>query len=343
MSLTIHKKKLAILDIINTCDDPIGGKEISELLLDKGIEISDRTVRMYLQELEDEGLLEQTPRKGRSITAEGKKELGHSRLLSRLGLLSSRINQLTYDMDFDLNLGRGKVIVNITLLSPQDLREYMDKLLKVFELGYAMGKLVGLLPPGESIGSIVVPKGKVGLCTVCSLALNGVLLKHGIPVDSLFSGLLELKNHTPQRFTEAIYYNGTSLDPLALFIQSGMTDYLGAISTGNGLIGAGFREIPAASYDLVNRLADRLSDMGMGAFQHIGRPEQDVYNIPVHDGTCGIVVVGGLNPTAVFEESGIRLESRALGDHMEYTRLFPYTQLPDKLAAIEKSASSSLS
>ena len=336
MGLTIHKKKMAILDIIGSSEDPIGGKEISELLMTRGIEISDRTVRMYLQELEDEGLLEQTPRKGRSITAEGKKELENSSLLSRLGLLSSRINQLTYDMDFDVNLGRGKVIINITLVSPEDFRQHMDQMLKVFELGYAMGKLVCLLAPGETIGSIVIPKGKVGLCTVCSLALNGVLLKHGIPVDSLFSGLLELKNHKPTRFTEAIYYNGTSLDPLAMFIQSGMTDYLGAISTGNGLIGAGFREVPAASYDLVNRLAQKLSDMGLGAFQHIGRPEQDVYNIPVHDGTCGIVVVGGLNPTAVFEESGIRLDSRALGDHMEYTQLYPYTQLPDKLAAIEK-------
>jgi repressor of nif and glnA expression len=334
MSQTVHQKKLAILDLINTSDEPIGGKEISELLLKRGIEVSDRTVRMYLQELEDDGLLELSPRKGRSITEAGKRELGSSRVLSRVGLLSSRINQLTYDMDFDVNLGRGKVIVNITLVSPEELREHMDQLLKVFELGYAMGKMMGLLGEGETISQITVPRGKVGLCTVCSLALNGVLLKHGVPVDSLFSGLLELKDHKPQRFTEAIYYNGTSIDPLALFIQSGMTDYLGAIANGNGLIGAGFREIPAASYDLVNRLADRLDAIGMGAFQHIGRPENDVYNIPVHDGTCGVVVVGGLNPTAVFEESGIRLVSRALGDHMEYTRLFPYYQLPDKLKAL---------
>jgi len=325
---SVQTKKVAVLEVLAASDTPVGGKEISEILAGKGIDVSDRTVRLYLQELEDEGLIEHSPRKGRALTPAGRKELTAYKAFSRVGILSSRINQLTYGMDFDLNLGRGKVIVNVTLVSPDELRQYMDKLMKVFELGFAMGKLLGLLKEGESLGNLVVPKGKLGLCTVCSLALNGVLLKHGVPVDSLFSGLLELRNYNPTRFTEVIYYNGTSLDPLALFIQSGMTNYLGAINDGNGLIGAGFREVPEASYELVVQLAERLDAIGLGAFQYIGKPEQTIYNIPVHEGTCGIVTVGGLNPTAVFEESDIRLESRALGGHMEYTRLFRYHLLP---------------
>jgi repressor of nif and glnA expression len=334
MSQTVSQKKQAILDVLNAAESPVGGKEIADILADKGIELSDRTARLYLQELEDEGLILHSPRKGRTLTPAGRKELEAQKAFSRVGILSSRINQLTYGMDFDLHLGRGKVIVNVTLVSPEELHAYMDKLLKVFELGYAMGKLLGLLRVGESVGGLTVPPGKVGLCTVCSLALNGVLLKHGVPVDSLFSGLLELRDHEPQRFTEVIYYNGTSIDPLALFIQSGMTDYLGAIKDGNGLIGAGYREVPAASHELVVQLAERLAAIGLGAFQLIGRPEQMVYNIPVHEGTCGIVVVGGLNPTAVFEESDVRLESRALGGHMDFTRLFPYQHLPDRLKAL---------
>jgi len=331
MSYTVQQKKISVLEVLSTVDEPIGGKEIADILTEKGVDISDRTVRLYLQELENEGLIIHSARKGRILTPAGRKELDAEKAFSRVGLLSSSINQLTYGMDFDLNLGRGKVIVNVTMISPADLREYMDKLLKVFELGFAMGKLLGLLGAGESLGNFTVPQGKIGLCTVCSLALNGVLLKHGIPIDSLFSGLLEVRDYQAQRFTEVIYYNGTSIDPLALFIQSGMTDYLGAISNGNGVIGAGYREVPAASHDLVVQLAERLTAIGLGAFQHIGKPEQTVYNIPVHEGTCGIVVVGGLNPTAVFEESNIRLESRALGGHMDFTRLFPYHHLPDAL------------
>lgn len=329
---TVRQKKMAILRVLKNEADPAGGKEISEILAEQGLEVSDRTVRMYLQELEEEGFLSSSPRKGRSITEAGLKELENEKTLTRVGTLASKINKLTYDMDFDLNLGRGKVIINVTYLEPQLIRDFMAPLLKVFELGFAMGRLVGLLPAGTPLGTGgIVPAGKVGLCTVCSVTLNGVLLKHGIPVNSLFSGILEVKNHEPQRFVELIYYSGTSIDPLALFIQSGMTDYLGAISTGNGLIGAGYREVPSGSYDLVVRLADRLKDIGLGAFQSVGKPEQPLLNIPVHDGSCGIVVIGGLNPTAVFEESGIRLDSRALGGLMDFSDLFPYTELPRRL------------
>lgn len=332
MSSTVRQKKLAILGVLKKESGPTGGKEIAEILAGQGLDVSDRTVRMYLQELEDEGFLAQSPRKGRTITEAGLRELDSEKALSRVGILSSRINQLIYDMDFDLNLGRGSVIVNVTFVPAPTVRAYLDKLMKVFELGYAMGRLVGLLPPGAAVNqNTVVPAGKVGLCTVCSVTLNGVLLKHGIPVNSLFSGLLEVKASRAQRFVEVIYYNGTSIDPLALFIQSGMTDYLGAISTGNGRIGAGYREVPAGSYELVNKLADRLKAMGLGAFETIGKPEQMVYNIPVHEGACGIVVVGGLNPTAVFEESGVRVDSRALGGVLEFSELFPYTELPARL------------
>ncbi len=332
MSSTVRQKKLAILGVLKNETEPTGGKEIAQILSDLGLDVSDRTVRMYLQELEDEGFLANSPRKGRSITEAGLKELDSEKAMSRVGILSSKINQMTYDMDFDLNLARGTVIVNVTFVTPALLREHMANLLRVFELGYAMGRLVGLLAPGATVNqNIVVPPGKVGLCTVCSVTLNGVLLKHGIPVNSLFSGLLEVKNHQPQRFVEVIYYNGTSIDPLALFIQSGMTDYLGAISTGNGRIGAGYREVPTGSYELVNKLAERLKAIGLGAFQIIGKPEQTIYNIPVHEGACGIVVIGGLNPTAVFEEAGVRVDSRALGGVMEFSQMFPYTELPARL------------
>jgi len=332
MSSTVRQKKLAILGILKNETQPTGGKELSEILATQGLDVSDRTVRMYLQELEDEGFLVQSPRKGRTITEAGLRELDSEKALSRVGVLSSKINQMIYDMDFDLNLGRGSVIVNVTFVPASVVRAYLEKLLKVFELGYAMGRLVGLLPPGAAVNqNVVVPTGKVGLCTVCSVTLNGVLLKHGIPVHSLFSGLFEVKNHQAQRFVEVIHYNGTSIDPLALFIQSGMTDYLGAISTGNGRIGAGYREVPSGSHDLVVKLADRLKAIGLGAFQTIGKPGQPVYNIPVNEGACGIVVIGGLNPTAVFEESGVRVDSRALGGVMEFSELFPYTELEARL------------
>ena len=85
---------------------------------------------------------------------------------------------------------------------------------KVFAAGYAMGKLIALLEPGEQVGQMAVPEGSVGIATVCSITVNGVLVAHGIPTNSRFGGLLELRDHKPTRFAEFINYDGTTLDPL---------------------------------------------------------------------------------------------------------------------------------
>lgn len=195
-----------------------------------------------------------------------------------------------------------------------------------------MGSLLALLAPGESLGNWTVPPDKVGFCTVCSITLNGVLMKHGVPTTSRFGGLLELRDGRPTRFVEMIHYDGTSIDPLEIFIRSGMTDYCGAVRDGNGLIGAGFREMPANSRDLAVQLAERVSAIGLGGFMEIGWPDQPVFEVPVTPGRIGVVMIGGLNPIAVLEERGNRVYSRALAGLLEYNRLIHFDEFPKILA-----------
>ena len=161
--------------------------------------------------------------------------------------------------------------------------------------------------------------------------LKWSLLKYGIPTNSRFGGLLELQGRKPTRFVEIIMYDGTSLDPLEVFIRSGMTDYLGAIKTGNGRIGASFREFPAESRDLVDDLAHKLEDVGLGGFQKIGLPGQALLGIPVSEGRVGAIVIGGLNPVAILEEQGIRVHSRALAGLIDFNRLFHYAELKSRI------------
>jgi HTH-type transcriptional regulator, global nitrogen regulator NrpRI len=171
----------------------------------------------------------------------------------------------------------------------------------------------------------------LGLCTVCSITLNGVLMKHGVPTTSRFGGLLEVRDGRPTRFIEMIHYEGTSIDPLEVFIRSGMTDYCGAIRDGNGLIGAGFREIPENSRDVAVRLASRVSAIGLGGFMEIGWPDQPVLELPVTPGRVGVVMIGGLNPISILEERGHRVVSRALAGLLDYSRLFHFDELPKVL------------
>jgi len=238
-------------------------------------------------------------------------------------------------MNFDLALRSGTVVVNTTLVDREILLSRIEQIKQVFAMGYAMGYLVGILKPGDTIDDLTIPEGKVGLCTVCSITLNGVLLKHGVPVRSLFCGLMELYNYKAVRLAEIINYDGTSLDPLELFIRGGRTDYTGAISTGSGYIGIGFREFPAESYDLVVNLAEKLQMIGLGGFMEIGRSGQALFGIPVPEGCIGAVVVGGLNPVAILEENGIRVEAKALAGLLSFNQLIHYEELEGALRAIK--------
>ncbi|MFA4835898.1 MAG: NrpR regulatory domain-containing protein, partial [Dehalococcoidia bacterium] len=244
-----RKKQLLILSVLKTRDKPLSGARIAAELMALGHEMSERTVRLYLEQMDQNGLTQNVGRRGRQITEMGLNELNISHIAERVGFLSAKIDRMTYLMNFDLTTKTGTVVSNATLVEPRQLATCVQMMSKVFEEGYAMGQMVALLGPGERIDHITVPEGMVGIGTVCSITLNGVLLKYGIPTNSRFGGLLELRDKKPTRFVEIITYDGTSIDPLEVFIRSGMTDYVGAIKTGNGRIGAGFREFPAESYD----------------------------------------------------------------------------------------------
>jgi repressor of nif and glnA expression len=298
------------------------------------MEISERTVRGYLAEMRRDGFTAAAGRRGHRITAAGMAELEAATVLDRVGFLSAKIDQMTYQMSFDLASRSGTVVVNTSIVSRDQLAPCTDMICQVFAKGYAMGTLMTLLEPGERVGELTIPQDRVGFCTICSVTLNGVLLKHGIPTRSRFGGLLELASGKPTRFVELITYDGTSIDPLEIFIRSGMTDYTGAITTGCGRIGASFREVPAESREIVIQLAGKLDRIGLGAFLEIGRPGLPVFDIPVGEGHAGAVVVGGLNPISIMEEIGCRVESRALSGLLEYDRFFHYAEFEERLAEL---------
>jgi len=327
----IEKNKQSILQILSERTDLCNSIQLAELLKDIDVDLSERSVRIYLNQLDQEGLTESFGKRGRKITQQGLEELKALQLQDRVGYMSTKIDNMTYKMTFDLSLRRGTVVINVAILKKELLISRLDQICQVFSKGYAMGTLVSLLYPGDKLNEITIPEGTIGFCTVCSVTLNGVLLKHGIPTRSIFSGLLDLENGKGKRFSERINYDGTSIDPLQLFIRGRMTDYVGAIKNGNGRIGAGFREIPEDSYSLAGSLAEKLGTIGLGAFLKIGRPSQDLFNIPVHQGSCGVIVIGGLNPVAILEETGGEVLHYAIAGLMEYNQLFSYKELEKRL------------
>jgi len=331
-----QKKRHAILDVLNRSGQMLSSRRITELLHAQNIDISERSVRLYLCELDDEGLTSNFGRRGRVITEKGKREADVSQVLEGVGLLSGKIDAMSYRMDFDPALRRGSVVVNVSVVPLADFTDRRHALVEeVFAKGYSMGRMLGLFPAGENVGNIQIPEGHVGFGTVCSITLNGVLLRRGVPTVSRFGGLIELVDGNPVRFVDIIHYDGTSIDPLVVFIRSGMADYIGAVTRGNGRIGASFREFPADSIDTVQGVSRQLETLGLGSLLCLGNPGQSLYGVSVGPQRVGAVIIGGLNPISIFEETGSHIQSSALSGLIDYNTLFHYSELKDRIDALK--------
>jgi len=327
MDVKARKRVVAILRALHDAGRSLGASRLARDLETMGIDMSQRSVRYYLAMLDREGFTQGRGKRGREITPLGEQELASSSVADKVGLISSKVDELSYQMTFQPRRARGTIILNISTVPAGRIADAVREMRAVFDAGLGMGGLVAVGRPGEVLGRFRVPADRVAIGTVCSVTLNGILLSAGIPTVSRFGGLLEVDQGQPTRFTEMIYYDGSSLDPLEVFISGRMTSVRQAASTGHGVIGASFREIPAVAVPAVRKIAAKLDQLGLGGLITVGKPNRALLDIPVHEGRAGLVVMGGLNPLAAVQEAGIETSNKALTGLFEYERLVPYAQL----------------
>jgi len=315
-----------ILRVLDKHEDVVGSIELSRELLNHGIELSERTVRHYLKLLDHMGMTSVQGKRGRTITAKGKGEVNKAFVSERVNFIISKIDSLSYLTDFNIDTLKGNIILNISFFSEKKLRDVVKIVSEVFASPYVMSNRIILAKGGERIGDVQVPEGCVGLGTVCSITLNGIFLKSGIPVTSRYGGVVEIEEGVPRRFTSLISYEGSSMDPLEILIKSRTTDVTGVIAHSNGKILASFREIPVVSMREAEILREKMFSKGVGGNILFGKPNQPLLDVPVGVDKVGMLVVGGLNPIAAAEESGIFTESKAMSTLYEYSRLLPFNE-----------------
>jgi HTH-type transcriptional regulator, global nitrogen regulator NrpRI len=318
----MNRTMLSILKVLDR--DPgavMGSRELSRQLTDYGVDLTERTVRYHLRILDERGYTMPLGKEGRKITDKGRSELRDAHVSEKVGFVISKIESLSYLTSLDLAAMAGNIILNISYFPEERLAEVLNTMSPVYESPYVMSDRVILKRGGEKIGDILVPEGKIGIGTVCSVTINGLFLKAGIPVSSKFGGVLEIKDGSPSRFTSLISYEGSSMDPLEVFIRSKMTDVIGAVKSRSGKILASFREIPVVCLEEARRLEQQIAGKGIGGILIIGQPNSAILGLPVGIDKAGIIVVGGLNPIAAVEESGIQTESKAMSTLFEYSEL----------------------
>ncbi len=325
MTHDIEKKLLLILRILRDSGQPMGARLIARRMAEHGAPLSERMVRYHLGLTDERGLTELAgQRDGRAITKRGIEEIGSARVRDKLSLAISRIETLAFRTTFDPKRKRGLVPVNISLIARGKFRRAVDAMLPAFEAGLCVSGLVAVAKAGERLGETVVPEGKVGLATVCSIVVNGVLLKSGIPMDSKFGGIVQISRHEPLRFVELIHYSGSSLDPSEAFIRARMTSVRDVIDEGEGRILGNFREIPALSKDLAERIVRDTRAAGIDGVLAIGKVSEPVCEVPVDLNKVGMILVGGLNPVCCAQEAGIDVENLAMSAVVEFGDLRPF-------------------
>ena len=321
----IEKKTLFILRILRDSQKTLGARLIARRMAEQGIRMSERTIRYHLRLMDERGLTRLAGRRdGRVITKMGLDELNNARVRDKLGLAISRIEVLAFRTTFDPKRKQGLLPVNISFFPKEGFRKALEAMQPAFRAGLCVSDLVAVAGTGEKLGEVIVPEGRIGLATVCSIVVNGVLLKNGVPMDSKFGGILQMSKGKPLRFVELIYYSGSSLDPSEAFIQAGMTSVKEVARRGDGRILANFREIPAPSRSLVESIMSDLRKAGINGVLSMGEVSEPICEVPVDLNKLGLILIGGLNPVCCAREAGIESENKAMSTVMNFEELIPF-------------------
>ncbi len=318
-----ERKIIAILKILSQSSEPLGSITIARKLQEEGIFLSERAVRYHLKIADERGYTEPLGRGGRRLTSQGMEELRVALAPNNLSFIQEKLELLAFRTTFDPVNKSGLVPINTSLFNEADFPAALKVMKDAFKAGIAVSDLVAVARKGEKLGDVVIPQGKTGIATICGVTINGVLLKNGIPIESKFGGLLEIRNSKPLRFTALINYGGTSLDPSEQYIRARMTTVKEAAKTGSGKILANFREIPAPARSLVQEIQESLKDAGINGVYYMGSISEPVCQISVGLNHVGLILLGGLNPVAAAVEAGFEVDNNAESGMIDFGDLTP--------------------
>ncbi|MBI2831712.1 MAG: DUF128 domain-containing protein [Chloroflexi bacterium] len=327
MDHEVERKVVAILKALNEAGKPLGSTEVARRLKQSGIDLSERAVRYHFGMLDERGLTSPGGRDGRTLTQKGKEELRNALVTDKVGFVIARIETLAFQTTFDWKKREGLVPMNVSFFQKNSFRRSIQLMKPVFQAGLCVSEKVFIADEGERIGPAMVPPGKVGFATMCTIVFNGCLLKAGIPMESKFGGIVQLNNNKPMRFVDLIYYSGSSLDPSEAFIRSRMTDVRGVLKSGNGKLLANFREIPAAAKPVAEEVIQGLRECGFDGVLAVGDIGEPVCEVPVEFNRIGMVMLGGLTPVAAVQEAGIDVDNHAMSIVLDYNQLVSFNRV----------------
>ncbi len=324
----VERKVVAILKVLSDSPQPLGGRIIARRLSDLGIDLGERAVRYHLKLMDERGFTHPASRKdGRLISKSGLEELGSALVGDRVGSMTAKIEMLAYQSSFDPEKRTGEVPVNLSLFPKERFGQAIEAMKETFRASLCISDLVAVAHEGERLGGVIVPPGKVSFATVSQIVVSGAFLKAGIPADSKFGGILQIRNHEPLRFIDLIEYTCCSLHPSEVFIASKMTSVSKVTKEGDGKILASSWEIPALARPKAETVIKGLEIAGMRGLIKLGRVSEPIFELPVGSSKVGMILSDGLNPVAAAVEAGIEAVNHATSGVIDFGKLGSFWDL----------------
>ena len=228
----------------------------------------------------------------------------------KISLVLSKSLNLIQQVNFDVEKQKGDIIANISYVN----RDNIDRALSIMEDTYNSNPK--FINPYYKLVDHPENDDMVGIATICSLSIDGILINNGIMSNPTYSGLLELTE--PPLFIDLISYNGTTLDPHKIFLSKNMTSITGG--DGPSKILASVKEIPYVARDHAVELLEILNNIGFSIYK-IGKPREFVYNSKVENYNFGVITGGGLNSIGAVKESGVPIQVKALEKMMPFEKM----------------------
>jgi len=223
----------------------------------------------------------------------------------------SRIENLMQQVSFDPRKAEGKIITNTSLVKKEDLPDILAVFYDTIQSGLAVCPRIKLEEQGK----------RVRIKTACSLTLDGVLLKSGIPIRPKGGGIIEVIEREPVRFTDMLMYWATTIDPIDVLTAQELTDLTGMMRTGNGRILGNLQEAPMLAREHIEEVLDRLAEAEFTGVLELGEPNMNLLGVSVERDHLGIALVGGTNLVAAAWEFGIQMEHESISDLTEISAM----------------------
>ena len=292
LEIRTQRKILEILRILKErSGDVIGARVLAEELRQRGFYVSERTVRYYLKLLDRMGFTAKRGYSGRTITAEGLKELEEGFVCERLGQPLKTLEHLICNASFDPKRREGSVVALFFRIKESYLERALAVMKEVAPFSFSPYVRTN------------IENGVAYIATPCNVTLDALFLRAGVLSKLRYCGVLRLSGSGGDRgrkryeLVDAIFYEKTTLDPVKVFVKRRMTAVCEAARNNKGTILVSCREVPAAAKDRVRAVFEDVCSAGLGNLLFFERKTAS--------GVLQVLIPDGANMLAAIEECGI--------------------------------------